>query len=392
MVVGFGLNKRAGRGALRSLKRRARFCRGLVAQRGMPNYAGSEWAGRAIRRKGVRDDARARFEALAGMQPVRQQDENAHAPQEQLLKVVRLLQVTRDAGVTGDQKAALVDMARALAATGLGKGPMAMARIKADADFLAGEIALDIAMGVVTGGAAVGIKLVAKRLAGEVTEIAIRVASKVAANVPDANLVRNLKVPDRAIDPKILNEILDEDKLGTGSKSADVSARGEVPDPAKEKPDGSAAAADAAAYRHPREGQPPRSQDELAPGGNIPSGEAFKSWWNDLSYDELRSLSQNKPLWKKIEDRIRNGGKMHEWLKVSQQLEHKRLGFSMEEIQQWVTATREANGPLPQPTAKGEIRWRHSPESGRGSGPGSQTMHNALGSGPINRLEAGLPA
>ena len=58
--------------------------------------------------------------------------------------------------------------------------------------------------------------------------------------MPDANLVRNLKVPDRAIDPKILNEILDEDKLGTGSKSADVSARGEVPDPAKEKPDGSA--------------------------------------------------------------------------------------------------------------------------------------------------------
>ena len=90
----------------------------------MPNYAGSEWAGRAMRRKGVRDDARARFEALAGMQPVRQQDDNAHAPQEQLLKVVRLLQVTRDAGVTGDQKAALVDMARALAATGLGKGPM----------------------------------------------------------------------------------------------------------------------------------------------------------------------------------------------------------------------------------------------------------------------------
>jgi len=115
---------------------------------------------------------------------------------------------------------------------------VAMARLKADADFLAGEIALDIAMGVVTGGAAVGIKLVAKRLAGEVTEIAIRVASKVAANVPDANLARKLEVPDRAIDPKILNEILDEDKLGTGSKSADVSARGEVPDPPKEKPDG----------------------------------------------------------------------------------------------------------------------------------------------------------
>lgn len=35
IVVGFRLGKRAGRGALRLLKRPARFCRRLVAQRGM---------------------------------------------------------------------------------------------------------------------------------------------------------------------------------------------------------------------------------------------------------------------------------------------------------------------------------------------------------------------
>lgn len=34
-MVGFGLGKRAGRGALRLLKRPARVGRGLVAQRGM---------------------------------------------------------------------------------------------------------------------------------------------------------------------------------------------------------------------------------------------------------------------------------------------------------------------------------------------------------------------
>ena len=34
-MVGFGLGKRAGRGALRLLKRPARFCRGFVSQRGM---------------------------------------------------------------------------------------------------------------------------------------------------------------------------------------------------------------------------------------------------------------------------------------------------------------------------------------------------------------------
>ena len=35
IVVGFGLGKRTGRGALRLLKRPSRFCRGLVGQRGM---------------------------------------------------------------------------------------------------------------------------------------------------------------------------------------------------------------------------------------------------------------------------------------------------------------------------------------------------------------------
>ena len=35
IVVGFRLGKRAGRGALRLLERPARFCRGLIAKRGM---------------------------------------------------------------------------------------------------------------------------------------------------------------------------------------------------------------------------------------------------------------------------------------------------------------------------------------------------------------------
>gem|GEM_PF-4501871 len=64
---------------------------------------------------------------------------------------------------------------------------------------------------------------------------------------------------------------------------------------------------------------------------------------------------------------------------MSQQLEHKRLGFSMREIQDWVTATDVAEGPLPRPTASGATRWRHNPVGGgRGSGVGSKTMHNAL--------------
>ena len=249
---------------------------------------------------------------------------------------------------------------------------VAMARLKADADFLAGEIALDIAMGVVTGGAAVGIKLVAKRLAGEVTEIAIRVASKVAANVPDANLLRALKVPDRAIDPKILNEILDEDKLGTGSKSADVSARGEVPDPAKQKPDGSASGKQS--YRHPRDGQPPRSREELLPDGDVPAGAAFKSWWNDLSPQELDQLWAHRRTRDRIAERVRSPGGLHEWLMVVEGPKLKRLGFSMDEIKAMTTPTKQAGGPNP---TKPGTRWRHTTDDGK-TGQGAGDMHKAL--------------
>lgn len=126
-------------------------------------------------------------------------------------------------------------------------------------------------------------------------------------------------------------------------------------------------------YRHPRDGDPPRSRDELLPNGRVPGKGQFADWWDDLSSQELESLLSNRQTARDIGNRIRNGGGEHEWLKVSQQLEHKRLGFSMKEIQEWVTATDKAEGPLPQGG-----RWRHNPESGSGAGPGSGTMHNAL--------------
>jgi len=124
-----------------------------------------------------------------------------------------------------------------------------------------------------------------------------------------------------------------------------------------------------------------RSNEELAPGGKVPSNRngGFADWWDGLSHKELENLLADSDLTDKIGNRIRNGGGEHEWLKVSQQLEHKRLGFSMREIQDWVTATKDAQGPLPKPTASGHTRWRHNPEAGgSGSGPGSKTMHNSL--------------
>ncbi|MBY6153081.1 hypothetical protein KUV47_07665 [Vannielia litorea] len=128
---------------------------------------------------------------------------------------------------------------------------------------------------------------------------------------------------------------------------------------------------------------PLRSRDELLPEGRVPfdsnDASVFQNWWDDLSYDELEMLlGEGGSVRRQINSGVRNNGGMHEWLKVSQQLEHKRLGFSMREIHEWVTPTREAGGPLPQPTAAGDLTWRHSPPSGPGSGPGSVTMHRAM--------------
>ncbi len=161
-----------------------------------------------------------------------------------------------------------------------------------------------------------------------------------------------------------------------------------MPDPNRPLPDKSAEdvlrdqSDNPPSFRHSRDGQPPRSNEELAPGGRVPFDRndptVFQRWWDDLSQAELQQLSRDDKLWSRIERGVRNGGGEHEWLKVGQQHEHKRLGLSTREIQDWMTATRIAEGPLPQPNAQGLTRWRHSQETGRGSGPGSDTMHKAL--------------
>ncbi len=45
--------------------------------------------------------------------------------------------------------------------------------------------------------------------------------------MPDAHVAKVLRVADADIDAKITREILDEDKLGTGSHSDDLARRGE---------------------------------------------------------------------------------------------------------------------------------------------------------------------
>ena len=133
-------------------------------------------------------------------------------------------------------------------------------------------------------------------------------------------------------------------------------------------------------FVHPRAGDEPRPRSVLVPNNRVPGVGRFQDWWDDLSPAELEDLLSDRQLATTIGNRIRrtgpNRGGEHEWLKVSQQLTHKRLGFSMREIQDWVTGTRVAEGPLPTPDRFGNTRWRHMDEDG--NSPGSPAMHDAL--------------
>ena len=245
-----------------------------------------------------------------------------------------------------------------------------------DGAFLVGEIAV--------GAAALkALKLVAQivRVSGApAVRISVQgfASSRLAAKAEIADIVQS-------VEGKTFSFEALEAKYG---KPGDNHVGGELPDTNRELPDKSAEEMleerlDSPAFRHPRDGARPRSREELLPDGKVPfdkhDATVFQSWWDDLSPEELTKLTSDPALLSKINNRIRSGGEAHEWLKVSQQLEHKRLGFSMKEVQEWVTATKDAQGPLPTPTAKGDVRWRHAPEGGgRGSGTGSKAMHNAL--------------
>lgn len=281
----------------------------------------------------------------------------------------------------------------------------AMARLQADAEFLVAELAIDVALTVVTGGAAAAVRIVARRVSTVASRVVIRSVDAGTNSIPDAGILHTIELPDAEINDQIVRQVLDEENLRTRTDRGDLTDRAEVDDPGAEVPSGGSQADTPQTSRDPAdidetgESRPedaevvqevdgdvatpaqPRSRDELLPNGEVPSnvGGEFADWWDGLSYQELQGLLQDPATTRTIGNRIRNGGGEHEWLQVQHQLEHKRLGFSMLEIQDWVTGTDVASGPLPVPLATGETRWRHNPEGGgQGSGRGSKTMHNAL--------------
>jgi filamentous hemagglutinin len=104
--------------------------------------------------------------------------------------------------------------------------------------------------------------------------------------------------------------------------------------------------------------RPPRSIEELAPGGRIPSATSgnFVAWFDDLSVEELDMLWSNPKIKGYIEDAIRAPGGYHEWCMVCRAPTFKQWGVSMAEIQRFRTKTK-------------ELKWIH-PETGLKGGHG----------------------
>ncbi len=121
-------------------------------------------------------------------------------------------------------------------------GAVAIGKLKSDADFLIAELAIDVTLAIATGGVATGIKIVARRLSSTATRVVIRATNTAGKAVPESGILHTIDLPDSKIDKKIIAEVLDEDKFGTGSKSDDVARRAEEREPAKDKPQGGAAA------------------------------------------------------------------------------------------------------------------------------------------------------
>lgn len=125
----------------------------------------------------------------------------------------------------------------------------ALAQLKADADFLAAEIAIDIALTALTGGTAAFARIIVRRVGRATSRITIRVVDAATNAVPDADIVRRLDgvndyvdLPDDDVNETISRQILDEEQLRTRSERGDLETRAEQPDPGAEEPSGGAAA------------------------------------------------------------------------------------------------------------------------------------------------------
>ncbi len=109
---------------------------------------------------------------------------------------------------------------------------IAYGKLRIDAGFLAAELAIDIALGAVTGGAGAAasrvIRVVGTRVSRTVTRVVIKIGDGREA-IPNSQRILQLDVPDTDIPPNI-ERLLDEDNLGGAGPLADTRQRaGPIP-------------------------------------------------------------------------------------------------------------------------------------------------------------------
>jgi hypothetical protein len=104
---------------------------------------------------------------------------------------------------------------------------IAYGKLRIDAGFLAAELAIDVALGAVTGGAGAAagrvIRVVGRRVAQTATRVTVKIGN-VGEAIPDSRRILQLDVPDADIPPRV-ERLLDENNLGGAAPLADTRQR-----------------------------------------------------------------------------------------------------------------------------------------------------------------------
>lgn len=104
---------------------------------------------------------------------------------------------------------------------------IAYGKLRIDAGFLAAELAIDIALGAVSGGAAAAasrvVRVVGRRVAGSITRVTVKIG-RVGEVIPDNHRVLELDIDDADI-PANVERLIDEDNLGGASQLDDTAQR-----------------------------------------------------------------------------------------------------------------------------------------------------------------------
>jgi len=129
-----------------------------------------------------------------------------------------------------------------------------------------------------------------------------------------------------------------------------------------------------------------RSLDDILVNGKIPQNPAkniplnvdnkFHKWFDELTFEELKLVMSDEKLLKRLNDRIRYPGELHEWYKVSQVSVFKKWNVPMSEIHRVRTQTSKLKWTVPKDVPTINIRGLKGGHTGNKTG--STTFHKEM--------------